>query len=159
MRAPLPPSADAPPEPTGRESSDLLAPGLIHEMRHPLLGIKAGLQLIAAQLGTQVCELEEVPVHAHADSACSRIFRHSSASTGLKQAILCPGSISSSGGTDCRDSSTSYRHRGAKGHSCGGRSMSRGLPSIGVSRVFRAASSRGTLCNRPRVYGCSTTAR
>ena len=33
------------------------------------------------------------------------------------------------------------------------RSMSRGLPSIGWSAVLRAASSRGTLCSRPSVYG------
>ena len=32
--------------------------------------------------------------------------------------------------------------------------MSRGLPSIGWSAVLRAASSRGTLCSRPSVYGC-----
>jgi signal transduction histidine kinase len=39
--------------------SSLLAPGLIHEMRHPLLGIKAGLQLLAQELGPQVAKLED----------------------------------------------------------------------------------------------------
>ncbi len=52
-----PPEQPAP-EP-GPDSTALLAPGLIHEMRHPLLGIKAGLQLISAQLGAQVSGLEE----------------------------------------------------------------------------------------------------
>ena len=33
------------------EQAELFAPGLIHEMRHPLMGIKAGLQLIGRQLG------------------------------------------------------------------------------------------------------------
>jgi signal transduction histidine kinase len=39
--------------------SSLLAPGLIHEMRHPLLGIKAGLLLLLEQLGPQVANLED----------------------------------------------------------------------------------------------------
>jgi two-component system NtrC family sensor kinase len=39
--------------------SSLLVPGLIHEMRHPLMGIKAGLQLLTQQLGTQVSLLED----------------------------------------------------------------------------------------------------
>lgn len=39
--------------------AELLVPGLIHEMRHPLAGIKAGLQLIAGALGTQVTRLDD----------------------------------------------------------------------------------------------------
>jgi two-component system C4-dicarboxylate transport sensor histidine kinase DctB len=37
----------------------LLTPGLIHELRQPLFGIKAGLALVAASLGPQVTALEE----------------------------------------------------------------------------------------------------
>lgn len=44
--------------PFGMEA-ELLAPGLIHEMRHPLSGIKAGMQLIAAALGERVTSLDE----------------------------------------------------------------------------------------------------
>jgi len=29
------------------KQAELLGPGLIHEMRHPLMGIKAGLELLA----------------------------------------------------------------------------------------------------------------
>jgi signal transduction histidine kinase len=47
-----------PTPPSGIEA-DLLAPGLIHEMRHPLTGIKAGLQLIAAALGERITSLDE----------------------------------------------------------------------------------------------------
>jgi signal transduction histidine kinase len=47
-----------PTPPFGLEA-DLLAPGLIHEMRHPLSGIKAGLQLIAGALGERVTGLDE----------------------------------------------------------------------------------------------------
>src|SRR5439155_21649787 len=39
--------------------------------------------------------------------AAARVRSHSSAGTGLKQATLCPGSISRSGGTSSRDCSTS----------------------------------------------------
>ncbi|HZA50284.1 MAG TPA: sensor histidine kinase, partial [Myxococcaceae bacterium] len=41
------------------EQAELFAPGLIHEMRHPLMGIKAGLQLISRQLGEAVTQQEE----------------------------------------------------------------------------------------------------
>jgi len=41
------------------EQAELLGPGLIHEMRHPLVGIKAGLELIARRLGTQVTDLDD----------------------------------------------------------------------------------------------------
>jgi signal transduction histidine kinase len=51
--------------------SDLLGPGLLHEMRHPLMGIKAGLELLARKTGVgtsdefrlvaqQVARLEEL---------------------------------------------------------------------------------------------------
>ena len=39
--------------------SSLLGPGLIHEMRHPLMGIKAGLQLLTQELGPDVAKLED----------------------------------------------------------------------------------------------------
>lgn len=38
---------------------EVLAPGLIHEMRHPLTGIRAGLQLVERVLGARVTALEE----------------------------------------------------------------------------------------------------
>ncbi|HEY7725037.1 MAG TPA: HAMP domain-containing sensor histidine kinase [Anaeromyxobacteraceae bacterium] len=38
---------------------ELLVPGFIHEVRHPLMGIKAGLQLVARALGEEVTRLEE----------------------------------------------------------------------------------------------------
>jgi nitrogen-specific signal transduction histidine kinase len=41
------------------EEAELLGPGLIHEMRHPLLGIKAGLELIARHLGQRVTGLDD----------------------------------------------------------------------------------------------------
>ena len=44
--------------------------------------------------------------HGHAVAA-TRVRSHSSAGTGLKQASLCPGSISTSGGTSWRERSTS----------------------------------------------------
>src|SRR5882672_4853868 len=44
--------------------------------------------------------------------ATTRVRSHSSAGTGLKHASLCPGSISTSGGTSWRESSTSKRQRG-----------------------------------------------
>ena len=47
------------PIPPSDIEADLLVPGLIHEMRHPLTGIKAGLQLIAAALGERVTSLDE----------------------------------------------------------------------------------------------------
>lgn len=50
--------SDLPAPPPGLEA-DLLAPGLIHEMRHPLTGLKAGLQLIAKALGERVTTLDE----------------------------------------------------------------------------------------------------
>lgn len=46
------------PRRNGGSSEQLLA-GLIHEMRHPLLGIKAGLELLAIRLGGTVKSAEE----------------------------------------------------------------------------------------------------
>jgi signal transduction histidine kinase len=44
---------------TKRETEvDLLAAGLIHEMRQPLMGLKAGLLLAASELGEQATRLE-----------------------------------------------------------------------------------------------------
>ena len=48
-RAPPPPALEA----------DLLVPGLLHEIRHPLSGIKAGLQLLGASLGPRLTSLDE----------------------------------------------------------------------------------------------------
>lgn len=39
--------------------SDLLTPGLIHEMRHPLMAIKLGFDLIAEKLGPSLTSFEE----------------------------------------------------------------------------------------------------
>jgi signal transduction histidine kinase len=41
------------------EEATLLAPGLIHELRHPLVGIKGGLELVARRLGTALSGVEE----------------------------------------------------------------------------------------------------
>jgi signal transduction histidine kinase len=41
-----------------REQAELLGPGLIHEMRHPLMGIKAGLELIARRY-PQIAGIED----------------------------------------------------------------------------------------------------
>src|ERR1700687_5938630 len=46
-------------EEQAREEEALrLAPGLIHEMRQPLLGIRAGIELLAREEGLQVSALE-----------------------------------------------------------------------------------------------------
>jgi signal transduction histidine kinase len=46
--------------PSGPSEEGLaVASGLIHEMRHPLLGIKAGLELLALQIGAAVTSREE----------------------------------------------------------------------------------------------------
>lgn len=41
---------------TGERSADasVLAPGLVHELRHPLMGLKAGLQMLERRLGANV---------------------------------------------------------------------------------------------------------
>jgi signal transduction histidine kinase len=41
------------------EEATLLAPGLIHELRHPLVGIKGGLELVARRLGAALAGVEE----------------------------------------------------------------------------------------------------
>ncbi len=41
------------------EEASLLAPGLIHELRSPLLGIKGGLELLGRRLGEPVTSSEE----------------------------------------------------------------------------------------------------
>ena len=41
------------------EDLALLAPGLIHELRHPLLGIKGGLELVEWKLGDALKDLDE----------------------------------------------------------------------------------------------------
>ena len=41
------------------EEATLLAPGLIHELRHPLAGIKGGLELVARRLGGALAGVEE----------------------------------------------------------------------------------------------------
>lgn len=48
-----------PDSPPLASEADLLVPGLIHEMRHPLTGLKAGLQLIARTLGQRATSLDE----------------------------------------------------------------------------------------------------
>ena len=54
-----------------------------------------------------VVELDEVAVDAQRETTASLVRCHSSTGTGLKQATLWPGSMSSSGGTSFRDCSTS----------------------------------------------------
>src|SRR6187455_854277 len=39
--------------------AEFLTPGLIHELSQPLMGIKAGLQLVAASLGETVTALDD----------------------------------------------------------------------------------------------------
>lgn len=41
------------------EEAELLAPALVHEMRQPLTGIRAGLELVSRRLGSQATSLEE----------------------------------------------------------------------------------------------------
>jgi len=41
------------------EEAELLAPALVHEMRQPMTGIRAGLELLSRRLGTQVTGTEE----------------------------------------------------------------------------------------------------
>ncbi|HZX96123.1 MAG TPA: HAMP domain-containing sensor histidine kinase [Myxococcales bacterium] len=54
-----PGSKDDSPELVPAPDSELLGPGLVHEMRQPLLGIKAGLELIARRLGSQLTSLDD----------------------------------------------------------------------------------------------------
>jgi signal transduction histidine kinase len=66
--------ADAP-EKEQLSESNLLAPGLIHEMRHPLLGIKAGLELLARQLGPSAVQLEDWQMVAAQVTRLEELFR------------------------------------------------------------------------------------
>lgn len=66
--------ADAPEKDQLSESS-LLAPGLIHEMRHPLLGIKAGLELLAQELGPSITQLEDWQMVAAQVTRLEELFR------------------------------------------------------------------------------------
>lgn len=59
MPAPTPPPDELPASPDA--SSDALAPGLIHEMRQPLMGIKAGLQMLVKSL-PEMAQSEEWPI-------------------------------------------------------------------------------------------------
>lgn len=61
--------------PLAQQEADLLGPGLIHEMRHPLLGIKAGLELIARRLGPQVTSLEDWEMVASQVARLEELFR------------------------------------------------------------------------------------
>jgi signal transduction histidine kinase len=65
---------DLPDEEQLRESS-LLAPGLIHEMRHPLMGIKAGMQLLSQELGAKVSALEDWQMMSAQVARLEELFR------------------------------------------------------------------------------------
>jgi signal transduction histidine kinase len=66
---------DAPNEQQLEESS-LLAPGLIHEMRHPLMGIKAGLHLLAEQLGPAAAKLDDWQMISAQVARLEELFRN-----------------------------------------------------------------------------------
>ena len=53
--------------------TDLLGPGLLHEMRHPLMGIKAGLELLARKTG--VGTSDEFRLVAQQVSRLEELFR------------------------------------------------------------------------------------
>jgi signal transduction histidine kinase len=57
------------------EEAELLGPGLIHEMRHPLLGIKAGLELIARRMGRRVTELDDWQMVSTQVARLEELFR------------------------------------------------------------------------------------
>jgi signal transduction histidine kinase len=65
----------APGEREQLEEAELLGPGLIHEMRHPLVGIKAGLELIARRLGRGVTDLEDWRMVSSQVSRLEELFR------------------------------------------------------------------------------------
>ena len=56
-----------------RKEADLLVPGLIHEMRHPLMGIKAGLELLARKSG--VGQSDEFRLVAQQVGRLEELFR------------------------------------------------------------------------------------
>jgi signal transduction histidine kinase len=57
------------------EQAELLGPGLIHEMRHPLVGIKAGLELLARRLGTQATDLDDWQMVSTQVARLEELFR------------------------------------------------------------------------------------
>jgi hypothetical protein len=59
------------------------------------------------KIDLEVLELDEATLERGHPVAASRVRSHSSAGTGLKHATLWPRSTSTSGGTSCRDNSTS----------------------------------------------------
>jgi signal transduction histidine kinase len=71
-----PPLPASPPADRERsEEAELLGPGLIHEMRHPLVGIKAGLELIARRLGSGVTDLDDWRMVCGQVSRLEELFR------------------------------------------------------------------------------------
>jgi signal transduction histidine kinase len=46
-------------DPEASREAALVAPGLVHELRHPLLGLKAGLAFVAGALGGKVSGLDD----------------------------------------------------------------------------------------------------
>ena len=58
-----------------QSETSLLGPGLIHEMRHPLMGIKAGLQLLGAQLGPEAVKLDDWRMIAAQVARLEELFR------------------------------------------------------------------------------------
>jgi nitrogen-specific signal transduction histidine kinase len=57
------------------EKAELLGPGLIHEMRHPLVGIKAGLELISRRFGAEVTDLDDWQMVATQMVRLEELFR------------------------------------------------------------------------------------
>jgi C4-dicarboxylate-specific signal transduction histidine kinase len=57
------------------EEVELLGPGLIHEMRHPLVGIKAGLELISRRLGSDVTARDDWQMVAAQVVRLEELFR------------------------------------------------------------------------------------
>jgi two-component system nitrogen regulation sensor histidine kinase GlnL len=71
------------------EEAELLGPGLIHEMRHPLLGIKAGLELIARRIGQRLTDLDDWQMVTTQVARLEELFRS-------YQQLLAPGPIPAS---------------------------------------------------------------
>lgn len=57
------------------EEASLLAPSLIHEMRQPLTGIRAGLELVSRRLGQQVTRLDDWALITAQVDRMEEIFR------------------------------------------------------------------------------------
>jgi signal transduction histidine kinase len=66
-------------------ASELVTPGLIHEMRHPLTAIKMGLDLLAARLGPALTSVEEWEIVGAQVAHLDEIFQ-------AYQQFLSPGS-------------------------------------------------------------------